>query len=337
MEKNQAWSTGQERPRPGHGTAQKARPRNMEAAAPESDKDSGYSDVASECLSSVEQTDSEEGPSASRWYAAKTASGSPDSLSRAQSRPSPVVTVKHLLVDQGSGPDTLIRSWTVHPSFQLLQASHQALLSPPTSSPAQTLAPCTKRAKYLPILNSYTKIAPHPFQHSPMVPFPRGGKKGGDVGYHSRTKRSCPGTPCESHKETDTRGCEGEGRAQRDLAAGSDPHSDTRQNSDVPAGSLGTTEREPTAASSQEIQQSMQETELVLLAERKSKKRCFMNTLDALHCSGLLGIAIQTKELARLNQATQSQLERLREQTQLYAKAVGSNHPQDWQRLADSF
>lgn len=68
---------------------------------------------------------------------------------------------------------------------------------------------------------------------------------------------------------------------------------------------------------------------------QKNKSRRFQNTLDVLHRSGLLSIALKTREVARLNQATQTQLEKLQEQVSLYTKAISSNSPEDWQKLQE--
>lgn len=88
--------------------------------------------------------------------------------------------------------------------------------------------------------------------------------------------------------------------------------------------------------SSQNTNTSHNEDESLSAQQQQNKSRRFQNTLDILRRSGLLSIAMKTKELARLNQATQVQLERLQEQVTLYTKANCSNDPEDWQILQDS-
>lgn len=78
------------------------------------------------------------------------------------------------------------------------------------------------------------------------------------------------------------------------------------------------------------------EDEVLPAQQPQNHNRRFQNTLDILRRSGLLSIAMKTKELARLNQATQVQLERLQEHVALYTKAICSNNPEDWQMLQDS-
>lgn len=70
--------------------------------------------------------------------------------------------------------------------------------------------------------------------------------------------------------------------------------------------------------------------------QRQSKHRRFQNTLVVLHKSGLLEITLKTKELIRQNQATQVELDQLKEQTQLFLEAAKSRAPQAWAKLQAS-
>lgn len=70
--------------------------------------------------------------------------------------------------------------------------------------------------------------------------------------------------------------------------------------------------------------------------QQQSKHRRFQNTLVVLHKSGLLEITLKTKELIRQNQATQVELDQLKEQTQLFIEATKSRAPQAWARLQAS-
>lgn len=70
--------------------------------------------------------------------------------------------------------------------------------------------------------------------------------------------------------------------------------------------------------------------------QRQSKHRRFHNTLVVLHRSGLLEITLKTKELIRQNQATQVELDQLKEQTQLFIEATKSRAPEAWAKLQAS-
>ncbi|XP_068110595.1 CLOCK-interacting pacemaker [Hyperolius riggenbachi] len=343
--------------------------------AAECDKDSGFSDVASEGLSSVEQTDSEEAPPTSCRSTAQTP---PQHF---QPRPPNLRLLKDLLVDQGSGPR--MPSWTVRPSFQLLPNSSQILLFPPSLTPNKSRAPSRKPTRYLPILNSYPRIAPHPSQlplrdnkqvaepriashpsqlplrgnkrvaepriasHPSQLPLRgnkrvadpriashpshlplRGNKRVADNCRHNQNKKPLPAPTCTSTGE-------------KVLAVTSEGHLPDVRN-EVPdlaiaqsdAGdSYGTDESDLRAAT---FSDTSHKTEHSVISQQKNKSLRFQNTLDVLHHSGLLSIAIKTKELARINQATQNQLEKLQEQVSLYTKAMSSNSPEDWRRLQES-
>ncbi|XP_075050730.1 CLOCK-interacting pacemaker [Mixophyes fleayi] len=294
------------------GLAQRAKPRNMHTTAG-SDKDSGYSDVASECLSSVEQTDAEDGPPTLRWITGERRPECP--------QPGPLLVLKNLLVDQDSGPDPHIPSWTVRPSFQLFPSSSQVLVFPPSLSPTKS-----QSTKYLPILNSYTKIAPHP---SPL----HGNKRRADALCHNRAKRLLSETHSSIGQEKVPSVGHEEGQVLSQVAACSDSSANTPQGGTGQSKSLGTDVGDPRTASLPDI---FQKAESSVPEEHQKRTRRFQNTLDVLHRSGLFSIAMKTKELARLNQVTQVQLERLQEQVSLYCMAISSNNPQDWQMVQDS-
>ncbi|KAE8586072.1 hypothetical protein XENTR_v10021542 [Xenopus tropicalis] len=327
MEKNQKYAAGQERfqIRSGHGDGQRSEPRKTQTII-ESDKDSGYSDVASECLSSVEQTDSEEGPTTSRCNLAWSPSG------KTPSQPHSLVVLKNLLVDQGSGPEPNASSWAVHPSFQLLQTSPQILFFPQTVSSAKP-STCTKDAKYLPILKSYTKIAPHPSHHPSNISLPCSRKRGPDERPHNQAKRQCSKGHSGSRKGMDATALLDTGIQEGLLDQNVKESALSTKNKELDM--LMTTPNINSYEKGSKVA-SLDTTQNLLSADQQNKSRRFQNTLDVLHRSGLLNIAMKTKELARHNQATQIQLEKLHKQVQLYATAISSNHPQDWQRLQDS-
>ncbi|EMP27309.1 hypothetical protein UY3_15592 [Chelonia mydas] len=74
--------------------------------------------------------------------------------------------------------------------------------------------------------------------------------------------------------------------------------------------------------------------ELSLQQQRKRKR--FQNTFVVLHRSGLLEITLKTKELIHQNQVTQIELDRLKQQTQLFMEAIKGNAPQAWAELEAS-
>ncbi|KAK6307256.1 hypothetical protein J4Q44_G00224040 [Coregonus suidteri] len=63
------------------------------------------------------------------------------------------------------------------------------------------------------------------------------------------------------------------------------------------------------------------------LSTDNHKVKRFCNTYNILNNSGLLGIALRTKELIRQNRCTQGQMQQLQEQTDLFLEALGSGVP----------
>ncbi|CAI9567255.1 unnamed protein product [Staurois parvus] len=296
------------------------RPGNLQTAL-ESDKDSGFSDVASECLSSVEQTDTEEASLTSRWSAAQNPLGSPTP------HPPPLLILKNLLVDQGSSPDPHVHSWTVHhPSFQLLPTTSQFLVFPSSIPPPKPQPSSGKSTSYLPILNSYPKIAPLPSQ----LPL-RGHKREAETWHQNQTKRQLWGSLRSGAGEKASSSNSPEEPVLSDAAPDCELGLATTQNETKDSMGMDSSDLQaaPFSDTSNKIRRSVPSLQ-------QNKSRRFQNTLDVLHRSGLLSIAIKTKELARLNQATQTQLEKLQEQVNLYTKAISSNSTEDWQKLQES-
>ncbi|XP_067831129.1 CLOCK-interacting pacemaker-like [Heptranchias perlo] len=159
-----------------YGQAEKRNPmgsvgNNQPPSLGESEKDSGFSDTNSEYLSTLEQTDSEDQSTHKRPAALNRAE---ESTAAQSSLPSltPVYIVKNVVLKEPLSVPT--RSQLVHAQLQTWGSQH-ALPAPPGQTrvvlirqpSAASLKPRemkTGAAKdtYLPILNSYPRIAPHP-------------------------------------------------------------------------------------------------------------------------------------------------------------------------------
>ncbi|TKC43988.1 CLOCK-interacting pacemaker [Monodon monoceros] len=345
-------------------------------AAAESDKDSGFSDGSSECLSSAEQMESEDMLSALGWSredrprpSAKPASGAFPTLA-------PMVVMKNVLVKQGSSSSQL-QSWSVQPSFEVISAQPQLLfLHPPVPSP---VSPCHAGEKkpdsrnYLPILNSYTKIAPHPGKRGlSLSPEERGEggmqkkicteRLGPSLSSSEPTKTGAgppgPLTPAPpSTKLAEDSALQGvpclvAGGSPQTLQPVSSSHvakapsltfaspaspvcaSDSTlhgMESNSPLSPPSATYSSPLWAAEHLCRSPDSFSE-----QRQSKHRRFQNTLVVLHKSGLLEITLKTKELIRQNQATQVELDQLKEQTRLFIEAAKSRAPQAWAKLQAS-
>jgi len=352
----------------GKGTEMKKAARQLGMAAAESDKDSGFSDGSSECLSSAEQMESEDMLSALGWSRedrprqnSKTAGGAFPALS-------PMVVMKNVLVKQGSSSSQL-QSWTVQPSFEVISAQPQLLfLHPPAPPPA---SPCPAGEKksdsrnYLPILNSYTKIAPHPGKRglsvsseargdsgmqkkvcaerlgpsgssrepakagaappSPPVPAPPGAQRAEDSAPQGVPSLAAGGSPQTLQPVSSSH------VAKAPSLTFASPASPVCASDSTPPGGESSSPLSPLWAAGR-----LCRSPELFEERRQSKHRRFHNTLLVLHRSGLLEITLKTKELIRQNQATQVELDQLKEQTRLFIEATKSRAPQAWARLQAS-
>ncbi|XP_068766378.1 CLOCK-interacting pacemaker-like [Struthio camelus] len=145
------------------GSGSESARRPPRPAGSESEKDSGFSDASSEYLSALEQTDTEEVPK-------RRATRAPlQRLGRPFASLAPVYIVKNVLLKQplADSSDAQLAAWSGRPSPEPAQGRGRLLvLQQPV--PAAALAPSLPDPKrqskdtYLPILNAYPKIAPHP-------------------------------------------------------------------------------------------------------------------------------------------------------------------------------
>ncbi|XP_001916616.2 CLOCK-interacting pacemaker [Equus przewalskii] len=358
----------------GKGAEMKKVARQHGVAAAESDKDSGFSDGSSECLSSAEQMESEDMLSALGWKREDRPRQSSKTASSAFPALSPMVVMKNVLVKQGSSASQP-QSWTVQPSFEVISAQPQLLFLhppvPPPVSPCHTGERKSDSRNYLPILNSYTKIAPHPGKRCfspeergesgtqkkicaerlgpslssseptkpgavpsrPPAPVPPSAKLAEDSalqGVPSQVAGGSPQTlqPVSSSHVAKAPSLTFASPASPVCASDSTLHG---LESSSPLSPLSANYSSPLWAA-----EHLCRSPDVFSEQRQSKHRRFQNTLVVLHKSGLLEITLKTKELIRQNQATQVELDQLKEQTQLFIEAAKSRAPQAWARLQAS-
>uniref|UniRef100_A0A8D0L6N4 CLOCK interacting pacemaker n=1 Tax=Sphenodon punctatus TaxID=8508 RepID=A0A8D0L6N4_SPHPU len=274
-------------------------------AAADFDKDYEFSDGNSECLSSAEQTTSEdmlntlcsnmeEGP----WE-------SPMATSNYFPGFSPVVVMKNVLVKQ---PFQLSHSYLVllHPSVPLPITHH--LAGEKKSDPAN----------YLPILNSYTKSAPQDEAH-------------GQKWFRTEMLKE----PTQPSLPTLTTG-------ENMLAINGFQHVPINNEKSPgvtpisPTGLLQTLNyiSHGTDNPAQFMVQSATCTPASAAEEfSASKNKHFQDTLVVLHRSGLLEVTLKTKEMILQNQMTQTELDQLKQQTQLFMRAIKNNAPLAWVEL----
>uniref|UniRef100_A0A8B9T691 CLOCK interacting pacemaker n=1 Tax=Anas platyrhynchos TaxID=8839 RepID=A0A8B9T691_ANAPL len=298
-----------------------------------------------ECLSAMEQTDSEDVLNALCWNAEDGPWPCPVTTSNSFPALSPMVVMKNVLVKQGSSSQ--LQSWTVQPSFEVIPAQPQLVFLHPSIPPPINPHPAGKKrndsTNYLPILNSYPKIAPQPC------------KRDHSFDLEDRQETSCHKRLCTEAPKMETSPVSRSTVTSGKVSALSGFH---RVSADaqklpglaplLPFGTLQAakcTPHENESAAQTPMQSAVWSPPLIpeetcttpeLLLQQQSKCRRFQNTLVVLRRSGLLEITLKTKELIHQNQVTQAELDRLKHQTQLFIEAIKNNAPQSWAELEAS-
>ncbi|XP_036397374.1 CLOCK-interacting pacemaker a [Megalops cyprinoides] len=335
---------------------------SMKTSKPKSERDSGFSDGSSGYLSAVEQMESEE---AGRTVATATAAAAQGPQARPQvavmagSFPglSPMIIMNNVVLKQPNTPAPTLKPWGFQPTLEMLPQPQVVFLQPVvsnSSTASQKSGPDKRRRsrKYLPILKSYPKIAPHPGESSleksgssSSERSSSSSSQGGQHRPHHRrekqpgstpdptTRTSCPVSPSRHGILPPTTTADTLGTmklVQATNSQGSAPP----QVSPVTAASLAEAGLQapwawPAAPAASDSNESGPDAP----ADSHSKRQRFCNTYNILNRSGLLGITLRTKELIRQNRRTQGQLERLREHTSLFVEALRSGDPQVWTKL----
>lgn len=225
----------------------------------------------------------------------------------------------------------------------------QPLVSRQSSRASKDLSSRHRRSKsYLPILKSYPKIAPHPGDGSGS-----GSSGRGTASSSSSTSSSFSGSeqstsqPCQRDKQQ--KGIDGASSFSSSTpAVPSSPSTVPHSRLDASTSSTSIRENPSSAGSQADLTSSVcfspasastsgslpvaqvdtQENTQVQpdLSENSAdiKRKRFCNTYNILSKSGLLDIALRTKELHRQNRRTQTELEQLKEQTDLFLQALYS-------------
>lgn len=213
----------------------------------------------------------------------------------------------------------------------------QPLVSRHSSPASKELSSRHRRLKnYLPILKSYPKIAPHPGDGSSSS------GRGTASSSSSCGSEKSPNQPCQRDKQQKSTG----GADSFSSSAPAVPSSpSTVPHSPLEAGTSSTSVREnPSSAVLQaelgspatvsksgslpgarvDTQENAQVQPDPSESSADIKRKRFCNTYNILSKSGLLDIALRTKELHRQNRRTQIDLDQLKEETDLFLQALYS-------------
>ncbi|XP_070781934.1 CLOCK-interacting pacemaker [Enoplosus armatus] len=332
---------------------------------PDSERDSGFSDVSSEHTSTMDPTDSEDSPRPVVQQGPQTSDSRPQASQLAvvggsYSSLSPMIIMNNVLLKQPGDNPPALKPWfspTVEVVQPVVQQPQVVFLQPVVSrqaSPAPKEASSRHRRpkKYLPILKSYPKIAPHPGDSSSSSG--RGTASSSSVSERGSSLASNRQDHREKQQRSLSDGASNSGSTTPSLSATSSIaspvlHSRLSLHTTETSASSGPAREKPSSAVSQaEFTNSLSFTHTTGSknqtfpvpqkvtqensageydhsdSDADTKRKRFCNTYNILSKSGLLDIALRTKELHRQNRRTQNDLDRLKEHTDLFLQALCS-------------
>ncbi|XP_035000119.2 CLOCK-interacting pacemaker [Hippoglossus stenolepis] len=150
-----------------------SRPRIMKSGGSraDSERDSGFSDASSEHMSTMDTTDSEDSPRPVVQQGPQASGSRVAVLGGSYSNLSRMIIMNNVLLKPPENNPPALKPWGFSPAVEVVQPVVQqpqvVFLQPVVShqaSPAskETTSRHKRPKKYLPILKSYPKIAPHP-------------------------------------------------------------------------------------------------------------------------------------------------------------------------------
>lgn len=319
----------------------------------DSERDSGFSDASSEHLSTMDTTDSEDSPQPVGKQAAKGAGSGPKLavVGGSYSGLSPMIIMNNVVLKQPVENTPPLKPWAFSPAVEVVQpvvpqpqvVFLQPVVSRQTSRSSKEGTSKHRRSKkYLPILKSYPKIAPHPGDgvgSSGRGTSSSGSEKGSSLTnlleqcQREKVQRSLcnstsnseaaspslPGTPTTSPPLLQSRLSLS---AAETSSSGVSPATE-RPSSAIslsgltdPLSFLHSKNQTLTLDSISSLECSVSDGGL------DTKRKRFCNTYNILSKSGLLDITLRTKELLRQNQSTQNDLDQLRKHTDIFLQAL---------------
>nr|XP_055029569.1 CLOCK-interacting pacemaker [Misgurnus anguillicaudatus]XP_055029570.1 CLOCK-interacting pacemaker [Misgurnus anguillicaudatus] len=338
-----------------------------------SEKDSGYSDTASDSL----QTDADDQQSNVNEPQVHKGLGGGDQgplqgrhlLVPGTSELTPIFIIKNVVFKQPgqSGQEHILPSslsWGGGATGSQ-GPTHVLLLQQPgnnQSAPLHVLKPQSQRTDsksgkkskntYLPILNSYPRIAPHP---SKKTQEKTSTSRGSNTEEHSLSKRVCTENKREEVSTT-TQTPKQHAHKQQECNASFRSHQHPCRPSSpslsVSSPSVSSTQtpsppssNDPTVPHIQARKESHKNSQVPPGSgdpgERSKapngtgRHRRFLNTVEILSQSGLLDITLRTQDLLRQNATTERDIAQLRQHAQLLCQAAQANAaaPAVWEKL----
>ncbi|KAK7907243.1 hypothetical protein WMY93_015855 [Mugilogobius chulae] len=335
-----------------------SRPGNMKSGEfqTEAERDSGFSDASSEHLSAMDTTDSEDSPApvqpGSEAPSPKGSSPNPGQqqqltvVGNSYSSLSRMIIMNNVVLKQPSDPPPALKPWRFSPAVEVVQPMVQqpqvVFLQPVVSSQSSSKTSNKHRRakKYLPILKSYPKIAPRDTASTSLS------SSSSSSSSSSTSSVATNRISQNDHKEISQRSRSNvvqntssnlptpvSSLLQNQLSL---PVAETSNNAN-PKDSPATIVRSSELATQPCLQVNHDRQALLQLeqsdqeaisgdgeCEGDVRRKRFCNTYNILSKSGLLDITLRTKELLRQNKRTQTDIERLKEQTDMFLQVLSS-------------
>ncbi|XP_051511601.1 CLOCK-interacting pacemaker-like [Myxocyprinus asiaticus] len=321
----------------------KFKTKRTDKSKPDSERDSGFSDGSSEHLSVIDQTDTDDASCSvgSRSQASPLAAVVGGTLQHL----SPMIIMNNVVLKQSRENPPPLKPWSFSPAVEVVQQPQVVFLQPmvPQRTAAVLKGPSLKRRrhkKYLPILKSYPKIAPHPGDY----PHKASSSSASSSSSDSSVKSVSLSSQHSYHSQKDRRHS-----SQFSTTSGTPNEPSSLQSSTLPhntsadsnmTGCLngeGQTNGRPESTDNHSDPLTPNSRAVPVNGSRRgdtdNKVKRFCNTYNILSKSGLLNITLRTKELIRQNRRTQTELERLREHTNLFMEALKTGDMGIWGKL----
>lgn len=307
---------------------------HLGASKSDMERDSGFSDASSEYLSAVELTDTEESGRHGTMLSQDSAAQQVALMGGSYAGMSPMIIMNNFLLKQPSSITPADKQWGISSPMEMVPPSQVVLLQPMVSNGSScTPKPVSengRQSRSYTSVKSYPRIAPHPGEHvskrtgSSRVRGPSGDEQRQRKHHHSHRVYSIPSPQASLQTPVPQKG----------------PFEAVKTQTHVgPAQVCDKTVPLATGVSSvptytQDYQTAISHTsDGESTATDSSKQKRFSNTYNILSKSGLLGITMRTKQLIKENRRTQTQLQKLQEQTSLLLEALSSGDTQVWSKL----
>ncbi|XP_073338468.1 CLOCK-interacting pacemaker [Pagrus major] len=301
-----------------------------------SEKDSGYSDASDWQQTDVEDQRSNKSQSSGSEYAETSQSsqnqeigqGNPVNPTRmpAGHQLSPIYIMNNMVLKQ---PDMIQKTGQLPQRNRTGEtgssgAAHMILLQQPNLllSTLQLHKPSSRKSSitgkkingtYLPILNSYPRIAPHPSKKPP------------DKSSCNNETQNLSKRVCTEHKNDDSLVNLPEQHLNKQpklavLTSGL-PHSSSTRDSQSPSSSTTVSSSQGSTSGSSSVSTRGPHRHG---SSSSARHRRFFNTVEILRQSGLLDITLRTKELLRQSNTTERDIAQLRQHTELLCQAASN-------------